>query len=174
MVRLAAALTLSVFAALTPVSCGNFINLEIDGLVGVSHDGNGNLTAHVMTCGNSAKEILVTKENDGDVVYGRFVSPHSSEGYIEVPLSAPKPWEPSKTLSLPKNPSARLKFDAVPTRGGGPGPFIADRIFSPTRTSMAEIVDYEAGIVIVSYRSDMTRDGAVTVEDFKTFCAGWE
>lgn len=152
-------------------SCGNLVYVDIEGAAGVSHDGEGNLTVHVMACKNSTQEILVESVKGGAAeVRGRFEAPEKAEGYIEVSLSSPESWVETTPLLIPLDPNENLQFDAKTTKPGGPNPVFAYKLYSPVMVTVGELFDYRPGEIVVSYESYSARNRAVSLEEFKSYC----
>lgn len=171
-----AALGVSVLGATSLVACSDYVDVTWNGLVGISHDGQGHITVHVNTCDNSTSAIFIEsvpeKRRDGELnkIIGRYTSEQPASGYFEMKIDDPAPWKTEVPLALPQDPTQTFIFHAEPTDLGGPQWLHPKNYFDAVASNGAELFKWSPGKIVVDYDEAHTY-GSMTVDDFKSACS---
>ncbi|WP_018296806.1 hypothetical protein [Corynebacterium lubricantis] len=161
-------------ATASTTACGNFLNVQRDGIVGISRDAADNVVIHVNTCENSTNRIEIyagreelDPEEENELI-GIYVSPEPVQGVIEVPINEPGEWVAEFPLTLPENPEHLFIAMAVPTNQGGPEPIRASRFFTESSTSMTALAAYDPGDIAVEFLG--MGESPISQEQFADVC----
>ncbi len=155
-------------------SCGNYLNIELSGRTGVSHDGNGNLSLHVNTCENSTRHVEVVAGREGlaseevNPTIGSFVRDEPVSGSFVVRVQDPSPWSVDQELVLPDDRSHFFIVSARPDDDGGPAFIRPEKYFSGAAVTYDDLMTVSSGIIVTG-----TYDGqlsTVTQELFDATC----
>ena len=123
-------------SAIVLTSCGNYVNVELSGRTGVSHDGNGNLSLHVNTCDNSTRRVTVGAGREGlagdeeNPVIGSYSLDEPASGSFAIHIQDPSPWSVEHDLTLPEDPSHFFIVSAWPEDTGGPAVIRPEKFFA--------------------------------------------
>lgn len=163
--------------------CGNYLNVEWNGQSGVSHDADGNLILHVLTCDNSTSRVEVVAGREGldasDVnpTIGAFTSPEPANGYVEINLANPDPWVVEQELQLPDNPEHYFILSTHLDNPGGPSLLRAERFVSDAALNQAALQELPAGVITTGEQYDPNLDPdahapleTLTAEEFASGC----
>lgn len=149
-------LALVVVGCFALTGCGKPIYTEMDGTTGVSHDGQGNITVHVVVCENTVSKIeLVGGFYDGpngtnNPPLGTLESPTPQTGYFTVNLSNPAPWFYSEPPHIPTDPEKLLMPSPVADDRGDRWIFGAVKIVNYTGLKMKDIYAAPPNMVVKS------------------------
>ncbi|MGP6173387.1 hypothetical protein [Corynebacterium sp. A21] len=145
-------LLLPVFAL---TGCGNYINVESQGISGISSNGDGNITVHMHICDNNAvnRLELVGGFYDGpsgtnNPPLGALEPPEPASGYVAVNLAAPAPWDVVEPLALPTEKEKYIIASPSVEKGGLPLPFAEEKYLSGVALTVGEIESLEPGLVV--------------------------
>ncbi|MDU0479519.1 hypothetical protein QVA66_09730 [Staphylococcus chromogenes] len=145
-----------ILGCLTLTSCGKPIYTEMDGITGISHDGHGNITVHVVVCENTVSKIkLIGGFYDGpngtnNPPLGTLESPTPQTDYFTVNLSNPAPWFYSEPPRIPTDPEKLLMPSPVVDDHGNRWIFGAAKIVDYTGLKMEEIYAAPPNMVVES------------------------
>ncbi|MFS4490064.1 hypothetical protein [Dietzia kunjamensis] len=160
-------------SAILLTSCGNYINVERSGSIGVSHDGNGNLSLHVNTCEDSTKHVEVVAGREGlagdetNPVIGSYTLDEPTTGSFVIRVQDPSPWSVEHELDLPEDPSHFFIVSALPEDKGGPAFIRPEKYFSSAAVTYDEFMTAPAGAVVTGIHDGLT---FVTQEEFDAAC----
>lgn len=171
------------FLLLLPVvtlaGCGNYINVEAEGISGMSSDVDGNITIHMFVCDSNAvtRLELVGGFYDGpsgtnNPPLGALEPPEPATGYIAVNLSDPAPWEVVEPLTLPEEEEKYILTTPYAEDGGSSIPFAKEKYISGVGLTVGEIKSTEPDLVI---RDSFEKPNYVfgTSEDFIKYGEQW-
>lgn len=143
-----------VAASLGLSGCGNYVNVEVIGASGFSHDGQGNIVVHVQTCGEPISQLDVTADREGLVadepneVLARYFAPEAQSGHIQVNLSDPAPWAEQLPLDAAYSDDRALLLNPAPDDTGGNGVFARGTTIASSSATKREIFQQPAGTVL--------------------------
>lgn len=169
-------LLLPVFAL---AGCGNYVNVEAQGISGMSTDGEGNITVHIHVCDDNAvnRLRLVGGFYDGpsetnNPPLGALEPPEPTSGYVAVNLADPAPWEILEPLALPTESEKYIIAGPEVENGGSPIPFTVEKYISDVALTVGEIESLEPGFVVRdSFQEPIHVYG--TPEDFVEYGEQW-
>ena len=160
-------------SAIMLTSCGNYVNVELSGRTGVSHDGNDNLSFHVNTCENSTQRVDIVAGREGlagdeeNPVIGSYTLDEPISGSFVIRDQAPSPWAVDQQLDLPEDPSYFFIVSARPEDKGGPAFIRPEKYFSSAAVTYDELMAAPAGAVVTGIHDGLT---SVTQEEFDATC----
>ena len=143
--------------ALGVAACGNYINVDVIGASGFSHDAQGNIIAHVQTCEERISELELRANRDGLVaeqhneVLARYIAPSAQSRHIQVNLSNPTPWTGQPLLDATYPDDRVLLLNPWPDtsdRHGAFGPFGREKTFASSSATKREVLEQPAGTVV--------------------------
>lgn len=115
--------------------CGNYVNVEAQGVSGMSSAGGGQVTVHLYVCEGSAVDRLdlVGGFYDGPAgsnnpPLGALEPPEPVSGYVAVDLADPEPWEV--------------------VDGGSSIPFTVEKYLSNVALTVGDLEALEPGLVV--------------------------
>lgn len=145
-------LLLPVFAL---AGCGNYLNVESQGISGVSYDSNRGIAVHMYICDdNSVNRLeLVGGFYDGpsgtnNPPLGALEPPEPESGYVVVDLADPSPWEVVEPLALPTEKEKYIIASPRVVDGGLPLPFAKEKYLSSVALTVGEIEALEPDLVV--------------------------
>lgn len=165
-VRIAALTILAAFVG-PLAACGNLINIDVDGLVGLEHDGEGGIIVHVAVCNNETKRVVFVKQGLSDEI-GAFETETPEKGYFSFALDNPSPWVSTQDLKLPDDPSTTFRVEAEPEEYGGPEPFFASKVITSVSVNYKALTSRDPGEILVDAYFPTMNHGAVTLQQFKS------
>lgn len=169
-------LLLPVFAL---TGCGNYVNVEPQGISGMSSDGDGNITVHMHVCDDNAvgRLELVGGYYDGpsgtnNPPLGVLEPPEPTSGYVAVNLADPAPWDVVEPLALPTEKEKYIIASPDVENGGLPLPFTEEKYLSNVALTVGEIESFEPDLVV---RDSFQEPNHVygTFEDFAEYGEQW-
>lgn len=176
MKRLRLLLLLPVFAL---AGCGNYVNVEPQGISGMSSDEDGNITVHMLVCDNNAVDRLelVGGYYDGpsetnNPPLGVLEPPEPASGYVAVNLADSAPWEIVEPLALPTEKEKYIIASPDVEDGGSPIPFTKEKYISSVALTVEEIESLEPDLVV---RDSFQEPNHVygTAEEFAEYGEQW-
>lgn len=141
-------------AALT--ACGNYVNVDVIGAAGFSHDEEGHIIAHVNTCGEEMSELEVASdriglaEDEENRVLAKFTAAEPQTGHVQVPLDGPSSgtWAAEAPLDASYPEDRTLLLNPAPDDRGGQGPFSKETSFTPASAAKQQILEQPAGTIV--------------------------
>ena len=168
-------LAVSIAAGLGLAGCGNYVNVEVIGASGFSHNEQGEIIAHVQTCGESISQLDIAADRLGlvddepNAVLARYFAPEAQSGHIEVNLSDPAPWAEQLPLDDTYPDNRALLLTPTPEDTSGNGIFRPEKSIASASATKREILEQPAGTVL----SVSAYDGSVqtwTQAEFDAAC----
>lgn len=168
-------LAVSIAAGLGLAGCGNYVNVEVIGASGFSHNEQGEIIAHVQTCGESISQLDIAADRLGLVddepneVLARYFAPEAQSGHVQVNLSDPAPWAEQLPLDATYPDNRALLLTPTPDDAGGNGIFRPEKTIASASATKREILEQPAGTVL----SVSAYDGSVqtwTQAEFDAAC----
>lgn len=159
-------------AAAALVGCGNYLNVEWNGLVGISHDGRDNLVLHVNTCENATSQVEVHAGREGlethepNPVIGSFSRAEPVSGNFAIEAADPAPWTVEQELALPEDPGHFFIATAQPEDSGGQGILWAQKYFSSASSTWEDLMEVAPGEIVTGNSS-----AGVSIETPESFAA---
>lgn len=169
-------LLLPVFAL---TGCGNYVNVESQGISGISSDDEGNITVHIYVCDNNAVNRLELlggfydgPSGTNNPPLGELEPPEPMSGYIAINLADPAPWEIVEPLALPTEKEKYIITHPSVEKGGSPLPFAEEKYLSGVALTVEEIESLEPDLVV---RDAFQASNHVygTPEDFRKYGEQW-
>ena len=164
-----------VAASLGVSGCGNYVNVEVIGASGFSHDGQGNIVVHVQTCGEPISQLDVTADREGlvadepNAVLARYLAPAAQSGHVHVNVNDPAPWAEQLPLDAAYSDDRALLLNPALDESGGNGVFGRETTIASSSATKREIFQQPAGTVL----SVSPYDGSMqtwTVTEFDAAC----
>lgn len=135
--------------------CGNYINVESQGISGLSSDIDGNITVHMYVCDDNAVTRL-------DLVGGFYDGPSGSNnpplgalepaepatGYIAINLSDPVPWKIVEPLVLPEEEEKYIIASPHVEDNGLPIPFTKEKYLPNVAMAIGHIRSLEPDLIV--------------------------
>lgn len=143
-----------VAASLGLSGCGNYVNVEVIGASGFSHDGQGNIVVHVQTCGEPISQLEVAEDREGlvadepNAVLARYLAPAAQSGHVQINLSDPAPWAEQVPLDAAYPDDRALLLNPAPDESGGNGVFARETTIASASATKREIFQQPAGTVL--------------------------
>lgn len=162
-------------ASLGLSGCGNYVNVEVIGASGFSHNEQGEIIAHVQTCGESISQLDIAADRLGLVddepneVLARYFAPEAQSGHVQVNLNDPAPWAEQLPLDATYPDDRALLLNPTPDESGGNGVFARETTIASSSVTKREIFQQPAGTVL----SVSAYDGSVqtwTETEFDAAC----
>lgn len=168
-------LAVSIAAGLGLAGCGNYVNVEVIGASGFSHNEQGEIIAHVQTCGESISQLDIAADRLGLVddepneVLARYFAPEAQSGHVQINLNHPAPWAEQLPLDATYPDNRALLLTPTPDDAGGNGIFYPEKTIASSSATKREILEQPAGTVL----SVSAYDGSVqtwTQAEFDAAC----
>lgn len=140
--------------ALGVAGCGNYVNVDIIGASGFSHDAQGNIIAHVQTCGERISELELMADREGlaadehNEVLARYIAPSSQSGHVQVNLSDPTPWTGQSLLDATYPDDRVLLLNPTLETSERHGVFGREKTFASSSATKREVLEQPAGTVV--------------------------
>ena len=135
--------------------CGNYLNVEAQGVSGMSTDGAGNITVHLYVCeGNAVDRLeLVAGFYDGpsgtnNPPLGALELAEPASGHVVIDLADPAPWEIVEPLALPTDKGKWVIAGPRVVDGGSSIPFTVEKYISGVSLTVGEIESLEPDVVV--------------------------
>lgn len=135
--------------------CGNYLNVEAQGISGMATDGAGNITVHLYVCeGNAVDRLeLVGGFYDGpsgtnNPPLGALELAEPASGHVVIDLADPAPWEIVEPLALPLDKDKWVIAGPRVVDGGSSIPFTVEKYISGVSLTVGEIESLEPDVVV--------------------------
>lgn len=169
--------------------CGNIVDTEVAGQIGLSVNEDGDLIAHVQSCDLPVNKILVVAEDDGsgegdapptnaDGSQGYFlVSEEKHTGYFTINLTHPGPeWVPDDGRSTPLK--RDLRYSVLAPIEGMDAEVKSVSVLSPTvrlagpdKVAVSLYADQPAEVSYKETDGDYGFAGVITVDQLREVCS---
>lgn len=144
-----------ILPVLALAGCGNYVNVESQGLSGMSHDEDGNISFHMYICGDNAVDELTLSGGiyDGppgtnNPALGALKTSNPESGYVVVNIADPAPWEVVEPINLPTEQGKYIIASPRLVDKGWPIPFAKEKYMPSVSTSVGMLEGIDPGLVM--------------------------
>ena len=144
-----------ILPVLALAGCGNYLNVEIQGIAGLSRDAGGDISVHMYVCGDNAVDELILSGGFGDgpsgtanPALGTLKTSDPESGYVVVNIADPAPWEVVEPINLPTEQGKYIIASPRVVDKGWPIPFAKEKYMPSVSTSVGMLEGIDPGLVM--------------------------
>ncbi|BAV24660.1 hypothetical protein CGBL_0129730 [Corynebacterium glutamicum] len=161
-----------ILPVLALAGCGNYLNVEIQGIAGLSRDAGGDISVHMYVCGDNAVDELILSGGFGDgpsgtanPALGTLKTSDPESGYVVVNIADPAPWEVVEPINLPTEQGKYIIANPRLVDKGWPIPFAEKKYMQDASTYVGTLERLDSGLVMRDMYTESTHVFG-TAEDF--------